>query len=113
MGEGIVTTIVSIMIAAIVVVSGVKMMYGSGGPSSFYSRNGECGVMVESRHISCELGDTRVPCCEPHEGVTSPLPRPLQQSDQACWAHGRVNQAKPQGYRGMHNLSSGVGVMIN
>jgi hypothetical protein len=49
-----------------------------------------------------ELGDTRVPRCDPHGGVSSPLPRPLQQSDQACSAHE---------LKGMHNLSSRVMIM--
>ena len=56
-----------------------------------------------------ELGDTRVRRCDPHRGVPSPLPRPLQQLDQACSAHKLNGQL--QGSEGMHDLSSRVMIM--
>ena len=51
-----------------------------------------------------------MPHCELTEGVASPLPRSMQQLDQACSVRW-LNWVKSQGFKAMHGLASGMMIM--
>lgn len=67
-------------------------------------------LLLRHGGVTYEKGNTRVPHCELTEGVASPLPRPMQQLDQACSVRW-LNWVKPQGFKAMHGLASGMMIM--